>query len=62
MNKRLSGTVLSSIGPGHPLAGAIPEVEVVDLQTGSPGLRKGNIIDSTNRAPVDSIVIVHAML
>jgi serine protease Do/serine protease DegQ len=59
INERLSGAVLSAIGPGHPLAGEVAGVEVVDIAPGSPawhaGLRKGDIIMSANRTPVDDI-------
>jgi S1-C subfamily serine protease len=59
INERLSGAELSAIGPGHPLAGEVAGVEVVDIAPGSPawhaGLRKGDIIMSANRTPVDDI-------
>jgi S1-C subfamily serine protease len=59
INERLSGAMLSAIGPGHPLAGKIAGVEVLDIAPGSPawhaGLRKGDIIVSANRTPVEDI-------
>jgi len=57
--ERLSGAVLGAIEPGHPLAGKVEGVEVVDVERGSPaaraGLRKGDIIISVNRQPVKSV-------
>jgi serine protease Do/serine protease DegQ len=59
INERLSGALLSAIGPGHPLAGKIAGVEVLDIVAGSPawhaGLRKGDIIVSANRVLVPDI-------
>jgi len=57
--KRLAGAVLGPIEPGHPLAGKVDGVEVVDVKRGSPaaraGLRRGDIIVSVNRQPVASV-------
>ncbi|WP_455212188.1 DegQ family serine endoprotease [Kaarinaea lacus] len=59
INQRLAGALFSAIGPGHPLAGKISGVEVLDSEPGSPawhaGLRKGDIIVSANRMPVEDI-------
>ncbi len=59
INQRLSGALFSAIGPGHSLAGKIAGVEVLDITPGSPawhaGLRKGDIIMSANRMPVEDI-------
>ncbi|KPJ91729.1 MAG: serine endoprotease DegQ, partial [Gammaproteobacteria bacterium SG8_11] len=59
INTRLAGALLSTIGSGHPLAGKIAGVEVLDIAPGSPawhaGLRKGDIIVSANRIPVEDI-------
>jgi len=59
INKRLSGSVLSNIGPGSPLAGQISGVEVLDVTPGGPawqaGLRKGDIIVSANRMEVEDV-------
>jgi serine protease Do/serine protease DegQ len=59
INQRLSGALFSAIGPGHPLAGKIAGIEVLDVTPGSPawhaGLRKGDIIVSANRVPVEDI-------
>jgi S1-C subfamily serine protease len=60
INNRLSGAILSSIGPGHPLAGKIAGVEVLDITPGGAawhaGLRKSDIIMSANRQPVEDII------
>ncbi|MGD8592875.1 MAG: DegQ family serine endoprotease [Gammaproteobacteria bacterium] len=59
INQRLDGALFSAIGPGHPLAGKIAGIEVLDVTPGSPawhaGLRKGDIIVSANRIPVEDI-------
>jgi serine protease Do/serine protease DegQ len=59
INQRLGGAIFSAIGPGHPLAGTISGIEVLDITPGSPawqaGLRKGDIIMSANRISVDDI-------
>jgi serine protease Do/serine protease DegQ len=59
INQRLSGALFSAIGPGHPLAGKIAGIEVLDITPGSPawhaGLRKGDIIVSANRIPAEDI-------
>jgi serine protease Do/serine protease DegQ len=59
INARLKGAVLSNIDPGHPLAGKVAAVEVASIQRGAPawraGLRKGDLIVSANRKPVDSL-------
>ncbi len=59
INPRLSGALFSAIAPGHPLAGKVVGVEVVDIEPGSPawnaGLRKSDIILSANRMPVEDI-------
>ena len=59
INQHLSGSVLSNIGPGNPLAGQIEGVEVLDVTPRGPawqaGLRKGDIIVSANRQEVQDI-------
>ena len=59
LDEKLSGAVLGSIQPGHPLAGKIQGVEVVDVERNSAaaqaGLRRGDIILSVNRVPVKSV-------
>jgi Do/DeqQ family serine protease len=59
IDKRLSGVKLGDIEPSHPLAGEVKGVEVLDVDKGSraweAGLRKGDIIVSVNRKPVQSI-------
>jgi Do/DeqQ family serine protease len=56
---RLEGAMLGAIEPGHPLAGKVEGVEVVEVKSGSPaaraGLRKGDVIVSVNRQPVKSV-------
>jgi len=59
LDEKLSGAVLGSIQPGHPLAGKVQGVEVVDVERNSAaaqaGLRRGDIILSVNRVPVKSV-------
>ena len=59
LDKRLSGAKLGDIEPSNPLAGQVTGVEVLDVKADSPaweaGLRKGDIIVSVNRQPVQNI-------
>ena len=59
LDKGLSGAKLGAIEPSHPLAGQVKGVEVLEVEEGSPawtaGLRKGDIIVSVNRQPVESM-------
>jgi len=59
LDEKLSGAVLGSIEPGHPLAGKIEGVEVLRVERGSAaaqaGLRRGDIIVSVNRVPVKNV-------
>ncbi len=62
IDPRLDGAVLGAIEPGHPLAGQVEGVEVLEVKRGSPawvaGLRKGDIIVSVNRQRVKSVADV----
>jgi len=66
LDKGLSGAKLGAIEPSHPLAGQVKGVEVLDVEEGSPawmaGLRKGDIIVSVNRQPVESTGDIEAAL
>ncbi len=59
LTRMLSGAYLGMIDPGHPLAGRVEGVQVLDVKRGSPaaraGLRPGDIIVSVNRQPVKSV-------
>ncbi len=59
LSKKLAGATLGSIEAGHPLAGKVTGVEVVNVERGSPaahgGLRPGDIILSVNRRLVKSV-------
>jgi len=62
LSKKLAGATLGSIEAGHPLAGKVSGVEVVNVERGSPaalgGLRAGDIILSVNRRAVKSVADV----
>ncbi|NOZ52611.1 MAG: DegQ family serine endoprotease [Gammaproteobacteria bacterium] len=59
LSEKLSGAVLGSIEPSHPLAGKVEGVAVIDVERGSSaaraGLRRGDIIISVNRQLVKSV-------
>jgi Do/DeqQ family serine protease len=59
IDERLSGAKVGPIRPGNPLAGEVKGVEVLDVDRDSAaseaGLRKGDIIVSVNRQPVEGV-------
>ncbi len=59
LSDKLSGALLGTIEPNHPLAGKVQGVEVINVKRGSPasraGLRRGDIIVSVNRIPVNTV-------
>lgn len=65
-NPRLKGVTLGEIEETHPHYGKIKGVFVVALRRGAPtwiaGLRKGDIITSVNRKPVDSLAAFMALV
>ena len=65
-NPRLKGVTLGEIEETHPHYGKIKGIIVVALQRGAPtwiaGLRKGDIITSVNREPVDSLAAFMALI
>lgn len=65
-SEHLEGATLGAIEEGHPLAGQVEGVEVIDVERGSPaaaaGLRKGDIIVSINRQPVRDLEDVRRAL
>lgn len=59
VNLRLAGVTLNEIGTDHRYYGRVDGVIVFDVERGSPawrsGLRRGDIINSVNRQPVDNM-------
>ncbi|MFQ5508262.1 MAG: DegQ family serine endoprotease [Leptospirillia bacterium] len=59
IDPRMEGAVLGPIAPNHPLAGKVSGVEVLEISRNSSawdaGLRKGDIITSVNRKPVETV-------
>jgi len=66
LNKRLEGAVLGELDEGNPMYGKVHGVLVVDVTANSPawvaGLRKGDIITSVNRIPVNNLAEMKSAL